>query len=99
MEAKTSGMQKTVDKSIENYSRTAHDAVDRAAEAASSVASRLGERVDALSEKGSEIMELPQDWMDGARDYVREHPFQAVGIALAAGYLLSMMMRRSPDRE
>jgi ElaB/YqjD/DUF883 family membrane-anchored ribosome-binding protein len=24
---------------------------------------------------------------------VREHPFQAVGVALAAGYVLSMLMR------
>jgi ElaB/YqjD/DUF883 family membrane-anchored ribosome-binding protein len=98
MEAKgngTSGMQKTVDKSIDSYSKSAHQAVDRAAEAASSVAERLGERVDALSDKGDELLELKDSWIEGAQEYVREHPVAAIGIAVAAGYILSMMMRSS----
>ena len=69
------------------------EAVDRAAGAASSVADRLNEHVDALSEKGDELRAIPENWMAGARDYVREHPLGALGIALAAGYLFSMMMR------
>ncbi len=96
MEAKgngVSGVQRNVDKSIEAYSKTAHQAVDRAAEAASSVASRLGERVDALGEKGEELLEMKDTWIEGARDYVREHPVAALGIAVAAGYVFSMMMR------
>jgi len=39
-------------------------------------------------------MQLPQDWMETTRDYVRENPLQALGIALAAGYLLHMITRR-----
>src|SRR3954463_7422751 len=96
MEAKgngVSGVQRSVDKGIDTYSKTAHQAVDRAAEAASSVASRLGERVDALSEKGDELLEMKDNWIEGARDYGSEHPFGATGIAVAAGYILSMMMR------
>ena len=31
--------------------------------------------------------------MQTARDYIRERPFQAMGMALAAGYLLSILMR------
>lgn len=96
MEAKgnnVSGVQRNVDKSIDSYSKTAHQAVDRAAEAASAVASRLGERVDALSEKGDELLEMKDTWIEGGRDYVREHPYAALGIAVAAGYIFSMMMR------
>lgn len=96
MEAKgnnVSGVQRNVDKSIDSYSKTAHQAVDRAAEAASSVANRLGERVDALSEKGDEFLQMKDTWIEGGRDYVREHPFAALGIAVAAGYIFSMMMR------
>lgn len=96
MEAKgngVSGVQKTIDKSIDGYSKTAHHAVDRAAEAAAAAAERLGERVDALSAKGEELFELKDTWIEGATEYVREHPVKAIGIALAAGYLLSMMMR------
>src|SRR5712675_1157464 len=71
MEAKgngVSGVQRNVDKSIDTYSKTAHQAVDRAAEAASSVASRLGERVDALGEKGAVLIAsvlIVTAWMGG----------------------------------
>lgn len=78
----TRNPQQTVDR----LSQTAHQAVDRAASAASSYAERFGER-------GEELMQMPQDWLDTARDYVRENPMQAVGMALAAGYLLSILMR------
>ncbi len=87
------GMQKNVEKGVESYSRTAHQAVDRAAEAASAAAGRVSEQIEALGAKGEELLEMRDQWVDGAREYVREHPFQALGIAVAAGYLLSMMMR------
>ena len=66
MEAKgngVSGVQRNVDKGIDTYSKTAHQAVDRAAETASSVASRLGEHVDALSEKGDQLLEMKDNWI------------------------------------
>ena len=91
------GVQKAAGERIEDYSRTAHDAVDRAAEAANRVAGRVGEGIESLQAKRDELMEMPAGWMEGARDYVREHPFQALGIALAAGYVLSMMMRSDAD--
>ena len=78
----TRNPQQTVDR----LSQSAHDAVDRAASAASTYAERFGE-------KGEELMQMPQDWLDTARDYVRENPLQAVGVAVAAGYLLSILMR------
>jgi ElaB/YqjD/DUF883 family membrane-anchored ribosome-binding protein len=31
--------------------------------------------------------------VEGTREYVREHPVAALGIAVAAGYVLSMLMR------
>ena len=81
-QSSTRNPQQTVDR----LSQSAHQAVDRAASAASSYAERFGER-------GEELMQMPQDWLDTARDYVRENPMQAVGMALAAGYLLSILMR------
>jgi ElaB/YqjD/DUF883 family membrane-anchored ribosome-binding protein len=83
MEAKNSGngVQR-----VDTYSKTAHQAVDRAAEAAAAAAGRIGE-------KGDELLEMKDQWLEGAVDYVRENPFKAIGIAVAAGYLLSMMMR------
>jgi ElaB/YqjD/DUF883 family membrane-anchored ribosome-binding protein len=38
-------------------------------------------------------MSQGETWIEDARDYVKEHPMAALGIALAAGYLLSMMTR------
>ena len=93
MEAKTSSIQKNLDRNIERASQGAHHAVDRAAEAASSAAGRFGETVDQLAEKRDELMELPETWTEGAREYVREHPLASLGIALAAGYLLHMITR------
>lgn len=81
-EQSTRGTEKTVDR----LSQTAHEAVDRAANAATSYAERFGER-------GEEWMQMPQDWLETAREYVRENPLQAIGMAAAAGYLLSVLMR------
>jgi ElaB/YqjD/DUF883 family membrane-anchored ribosome-binding protein len=78
--------QKEADTGVDRLSQGAHDAVDRAAQAASSVAERFGEKSD-------ELWEMQENWVEGAREYVREHPVAALGIALAAGYILSMIMR------
>ena len=72
---------------IERMSQSAHDAIDKAASVASDYAGRV-------SAKGEEWMAMPQDWAEAARDYVREKPFQALGIALAAGYLLHLITSR-----
>ena len=80
------GAQQGANQTVDRLSQSAHEAVNRAANAASAYAERFGE-------KGEEWMQMPQDWLDTARDYVRENPLQAVGIAAAAGYLLSILMR------
>lgn len=75
------------DMNIDRMSQTAHDTIDRA----TSAASAAYERVTA---KGEELMAMQEDWMEAAREYVREKPLQALGIAVAAGYLLHMLTRR-----
>jgi ElaB/YqjD/DUF883 family membrane-anchored ribosome-binding protein len=77
---------RTLDKNIDRLSQGAHGAVDRAANAASSMADRVGQ-------KGDDLMELKDNWMEGAAEYVREHPLAALGIAAAAGYLFSVISR------
>jgi ElaB/YqjD/DUF883 family membrane-anchored ribosome-binding protein len=51
------------------------------------------EAVDRLGEKAEEWLDMKDNWVEGAREYVREHPVAALGIAAAAGYILSMIMR------
>jgi ElaB/YqjD/DUF883 family membrane-anchored ribosome-binding protein len=77
---------RTLDKNIDRLSQGAHHAVDRASSAASSMAERA-------AQKGEEIWEMKDNWVEGARDYVREHPIAALGIAAAAGYLFSVISR------
>ena len=88
------GAQKSdLDRNIDRASQGAHQAVDRAAAAASSVAERFGEHAERITGKGEELLELKDTWIEGARDYVRENPFAAIGMAVAAGYLLHMITR------
>ena len=93
MEAKGNTLGKDMTRNIERVGDRAHHAVDRATGAAASVAERIGEHADAFAEKRDELMELPETWMEGARDYVRENPLASLGIAVAAGYLLHLITR------
>jgi ElaB/YqjD/DUF883 family membrane-anchored ribosome-binding protein len=88
METTGTGTQRNVSKNLEGFSQTAHQAVDRATSAASQMAERFGE-------KGEELLAMKDTWVESTREYVREHPIQAVGIAVAAGYLFSVITRWS----
>jgi ElaB/YqjD/DUF883 family membrane-anchored ribosome-binding protein len=75
--------KRSTESSIDRISQTAHEAVDKAASYA-----------ERFSEKGEHLIQMPEDWLETARDYVRDNPLQAIGIAVAAGYLLHMITRR-----
>jgi ElaB/YqjD/DUF883 family membrane-anchored ribosome-binding protein len=77
---------RNMDRNIDRLAQGAHQAVDRATSMASSMTERVGQ-------KGEELMELKDNWVEGAAEYVREHPIAALGIAAAAGYLFSMITR------
>ena len=70
---------------IENLRSGAHRAVDSAGGAATHAAGALGVKGDQLQEKGKRIAER-------TGGYVREHPVASLGMAVAAGYLLSRLM-------
>ena len=65
---------------IDKLSESAHSAIDRASQTAAQVAERFGEQGEAL-------LAMKDDYLEQAREYVKENPIMAVGIALAAGYL------------
>jgi ElaB/YqjD/DUF883 family membrane-anchored ribosome-binding protein len=85
MATSTTGTQGT-EKSFDRMGQTAHQYVDRAAEVAGSMAERFGETSE-------QLLAMKDTWVETTREYVKENPIQAVGIAVAAGYLLSMIMR------
>jgi ElaB/YqjD/DUF883 family membrane-anchored ribosome-binding protein len=72
-----SGTQK---QQMDRLADSAHGAIDRATQTASQVAERFGE-------KSEELLAMKDDYVEAARDYVKENPLMALGIAIAAGYL------------
>jgi ElaB/YqjD/DUF883 family membrane-anchored ribosome-binding protein len=70
---------------IDKASRSAHEAVDK-------VASATHQAADAISEKGEHLKNAEQQAMENCRSYVRDNPITSLGIAAAAGFLLSRLL-------
>lgn len=64
----------------------AHGAVDQAAAAAAPAAQWLEQQGETLSAGGEKVLE-------STCKYVAAHPLQSLGLALAAGYLISRLTR------
>lgn len=71
---------------IDRVAAMAHQAVDKAAGAAAPTADWLTERRESLNATQEKLVA-------GASSYVSANPLKAVGIALAAGFLLSRIIR------
>ena len=78
--------QSTAHDTVDRAARGAHDAVDRFAEKAGGAAERMGA-------KGEKFTETKERLMTQTRTYVQTHPVASIGIAVAAGFLLSSLMR------
>lgn len=72
---------------VDRFASSAHKAVDKLVNVASQATERFGSRSEQL--KGSQ-----ERMMDEARIYIRNKPGTAVGIAVAAGFILSRILRR-----
>ena len=46
-----------------------------------------------LNVKTEDILAAKERWMQACSTYVKDNPFTALGIAVAAGFLLSRLMR------
>jgi len=64
----------------------AHGAVDEVAEAAAPAAQWLEEQGETLATTGEKLVA-------GTCKYVAAHPLRSLGLALAAGYLISRLTR------
>ena len=63
-----------------------HGAVDQVANAAAPAAKWLEEQSDTLTTGGEKML-------DSTVKYIAAHPLQSLGLALAAGYVLSRLTR------
>jgi ElaB/YqjD/DUF883 family membrane-anchored ribosome-binding protein len=69
----------------DKVSHSAHEAYDKIADATSQAA-------EALGEKGEQLKNAEQQIMEDCRVYVRDNPITSMGIAVAAGFLLSRVL-------
>ena len=96
--ANTTGNQ-TADRAqdaIDRTARSAHDIVDRTAEKArptvEHVRSSFNSATAALHSSVEEFDEYQQRWLASARGHVRDYPLVSLGIAAAAGMVLSRLL-------
>ena len=70
-----------VDRLLKRATSSAHDAVD-------SVAAKVSSIADGLQGGVSKVGDTRDEWIESARDVIREHPFAAVAGALVIGAAL-----------
>jgi ElaB/YqjD/DUF883 family membrane-anchored ribosome-binding protein len=77
---------RNVKPAIDRVSALAHQAVDKAASAAAPTA-------DWLAQQGESLNATQKKMVEDACSYVSANPLKAIGAALAAGFLISRMIR------
>lgn len=93
--------------SIDQTSNAAHDTINRVSDAArpavdrvaasahqavDSIASAANRAADTLNVKTDQLKDTQQRLMESCSAYVQENPLAAIGIAVAAGFLLSRVI-------
>ena len=80
---------------IDRVSAAARPAVDRAASTAHRAVDRMAgmanQAADTLSTQGEKLKDVQAKALANSRTYVRDHPIASLGMAVAAGYLISRM--------
>ena len=70
---------------IDKAANSAHEAIDKATRA-------TNKATEALDKKGEQLKNAEQQIMEDCRVYVRDNPIASLGIAVAAGFLLSRVL-------
>jgi len=81
---------------IDRVADATHPAVDRVAagahQAVDRIAGAAGKTAQSLGVKGEQLRSTQMRAMDQCRGYIRSNPLASLGIAVAAGYLLSRLL-------
>lgn len=70
---------------IDKASNSAHEIVDK-------IAGASNQAVEALGEKTEQLKNAEQQIMNDCRSYIQNNPATSMGIAVAAGFLLSRLL-------
>ena len=105
----TAGNNGTVARAMDEASNSAHDAIDKVAatvapamdrlssgahQAVDSAASAASGAAESLAAKASQLAEGHTLMTNQCRGYVRANPLASLGIAVAAGFVLSRLIGR-----
>lgn len=83
-------MERNVESSTtERAAQAAHKTIDRFAARGSAAEKRA-------REMGIKAAQRSREMRANVGDYIDKHPFASLGVAAAAGFLLSALLRRSP---
>ena len=97
VEEKAERMHRAVDETAARAIDRAAPTIDRVAQAAhrtvDKVAQAAGPAAEWIAHNTSELRARQVELVDVCRVRVRERPITAIGIALAAGYLLARLLR------
>jgi ElaB/YqjD/DUF883 family membrane-anchored ribosome-binding protein len=74
--------------------RAASETGDRARDLRSQVETKLLHAKLRLQELEGEAVDRARDAARATDDYVHDHPWQAIGVAAAAGFLVGLLMNR-----
>jgi ElaB/YqjD/DUF883 family membrane-anchored ribosome-binding protein len=80
-----------VDGLLKRVTQSAHDAVD-------GMAAKISSTVDGLQGGASKVGETRDEWLESAREAVRQHPLAAIGTAVLIGLALRSLSSSSRDR-
>lgn len=86
VEAQRRRAQAGAHEKVDRAARGVHDTVDRLADVA-------GRATESFGEHGEKLTEQKERLMAQTRTYVQTHPVATIGIAVAAGFLLSRILR------
>lgn len=79
--------------------QTAHETIEQLAEKGELTEERISEIINEAAERlrstGQQARQRGEHLVDNVYSYVRERPLTAVGVAFAAGFLISALNRRN----
>ncbi|MGZ8239510.1 MAG: DUF883 family protein [Methylobacter sp.] len=81
----TTNKTNTVDDTVDRLRAGAHSTVDKVANATTQAAKTLGQ-------KGEQLKNVEQQFLENCRGYIHKNPTASLGIAVGAGFLLSRLM-------
>ena len=74
-----------VDDTVDRLRAGAHSKVDKVANATTQAA-------EALGQKGEQLKNVEQQFLENCRGYIHKNPAASLGLAVGAGFLLSRLM-------